>query len=203
MSLGTEHSFKYSTNLQGTRLRVRPCRKFIWVSKVIRNWSDYTSIFDWLRGLTPLSKPAKYRTKTNRELVIRVFGSLHASRAEFSLALCDNSRVSEWCFWSLSVWFCENHDTGLADCLEQRNFNFILSVSDIFRIFSRSLWWWNCFGIYLAGRSNPWKMMANPEWIELFDRNSNERLAASKLASRKKGKQANKLESMSWSSESK
>ena len=39
--------------------------------------------------------------------------------------------------------------------------------------------------------------MANPEWIELFDRNSNERLAASKLASRKKSKQANKLESMS------
>lgn len=33
--------------------------------------------------------------------------------------------------------------------------------------------------------------MANPEWIELFDRNSNERLAASKLASRKK-KQASK-----------
>ena len=56
---------------------------------------------------------------------------------------------------------------------------------------------------FFAGRSNPWKMMANPGWIELFDRNSNERLAASKLASRKKSKQANKLESMSWSSESK
>ena len=118
MSLGTEHSFKYSTNLQGTRLRVRPCRKFIWVSKVIRNWSDYTSIFDWLRELTPLSKPIKCRTKTNRKLVIRVFGSLHASRAGFSLALCDNSRVPRWSFWLLSVCFCDIQSKTMTQGLQ-------------------------------------------------------------------------------------
>lgn len=118
MSLGTEHSFKYSTNLRGIRLRVRPCRKFIWVSKVIRNWSDYTSIFDWLRELTPLSKPIKCRTKTNRKLVIRVFGSLHASRAGFLLALCDNSRVPKWSFWSLSVCFCDIQSKTMTQGLQ-------------------------------------------------------------------------------------
>lgn len=190
MSLGTEHSFKYSTNLQGTRLRVRPCRKFIWVSKVIRNWSDYTSIFDWLRGLTPLSKPAKCRTKTNRELVIRVFGSLHASRPQSSHWLsvvthvflndlpdhfqftfvtfnrkpwhraCRLFRTAKRQFHTFSIWYFQD----------------ILSVTVMIK-FCR---------YFFAGRSNPWKMMANPGWIELFDRNSNERLAESKLACRKK-----------------
>lgn len=93
-SLGSEHSLKYQlkysiTNLQGTRLRVRPCGKFICESKVIRNCSDFTSIFDWLRELTPLSKPIKCRTKTNGEDLYK--HQVH----EFSLALCDNSRVSE------------------------------------------------------------------------------------------------------------
>lgn len=99
-SLGSEHSLKYqlkysTTNLQGTRLRVRPCGKFICESKVIRNYSDFTSIFDWLRELTPLSKPSNTELKPTASWSSAFLDLYKHQVHEFSLALCDNSRVSE------------------------------------------------------------------------------------------------------------
>ena len=51
---------------------------FNWVSKVIPQllWFCIATLCDWLKNLAPLPRPIRSKTKTNRDLLARVFPAL-------------------------------------------------------------------------------------------------------------------------------
>ena len=88
---------------------------FNWVSKVILQllWFCITTVCNWLKVLTPLSRPIRSKTKTNRDLPGRVFPRLApATCICFELWLVhwivyDRCDWSEWLLW---FWFYDTHN---------------------------------------------------------------------------------------------
>ena len=81
---------------------------FNWVSKIIRNYIGFaftftfTSLCDWSKTLTPLSQPIRCKTKTNHDLVTRVFPRFRqfgCFNLKFSLALPGIFLSSNWPLW--------------------------------------------------------------------------------------------------------
>ena len=72
------------------------------------HWFYFTAFCDWFRKLVPPSQPIRCKTKTNRDLVTRVFPRLRQFTCiyfEFSLAPCDIYLCSDWPLWLLVLWF--------------------------------------------------------------------------------------------------
>ena len=72
------------------------------------HWFCFTMLCDWSRKLTALSQEIRYKTKTNGDLVTRVFPRFRPVMFvyfEFSLALSDIFLCSDWPLWLLRVWF--------------------------------------------------------------------------------------------------
>ena len=62
-------------------------------------WFFFTVLCEWSRKLAPPSKPIRYKTKTNRDLVTRVFPRLRPVTCvyfDFSLAPSDIFVCSNW-----------------------------------------------------------------------------------------------------------
>ena len=75
---------------------------FNWVSKVILQllWFCIATLCDWLKNLTPLLRPIRSKTKTNRDLLARVFPRLaRATCICFELWLV-HMIVYDCCDWS-------------------------------------------------------------------------------------------------------
>ena len=63
------------------------------------HWFCFTLLCEWSRKLAPPSKPIRYKTKTNRDLVTRVFPRLRPVTCvyfDFSLAPSDIFVCSNW-----------------------------------------------------------------------------------------------------------
>ena len=63
------------------------------------HWFCFTVLCEWSRKLAPPSKPIRYKTKTNRDLVTRVFPRLRSVTCvyfDFSLASSDVFVCSDW-----------------------------------------------------------------------------------------------------------
>ena len=72
------------------------------------HWFCFTVLCEWSRKLAPPSKPIRYKTKTNRDLVTRVFPRLRPVTCvyfDFSLAPSDIFVCSNWPLWLLWFWF--------------------------------------------------------------------------------------------------
>ena len=72
------------------------------------HWFCFTVLCEWSRKLAPPSKPIRYKTKTNRDLVTRVFPRLRPVTCvyfDFSLAPSDIFVCSNWPLWFLWFWF--------------------------------------------------------------------------------------------------
>ena len=72
------------------------------------HWFCFTVLCEWSRKLAPPSKPIRYKTKTNRDLVTRVFPRLRLVTCvyfDFSLAPSDILVCSNWPLWLLWFWF--------------------------------------------------------------------------------------------------
>ena len=97
---------------------------FNWVSKVITQllWFCIAMVCDWLKHLTPLSQPIRSKTKTNRDLLARVFPRLvRATCICFELWLV-HWTVYDCCDWSeklLWFWF---YDTQMKTALKDFEF---------------------------------------------------------------------------------
>ena len=69
------------------------------VGKSIIYWFCFTSLRDWSRKLAPLSPPIRFKTKTNCDLVARVFPRFRQFACfcfEFPLVLRDNFICHDW-----------------------------------------------------------------------------------------------------------
>ena len=80
------------------------------VSKVYPglHWFCFTSLCDWSRKLAPSSQPIRCKTKTNRDLVTRVFPRLTPFTCicfELWLAPWNISLCFDWRLWLLWFWF--------------------------------------------------------------------------------------------------
>ena len=72
------------------------------------HWFCFTLLCEWSRKLAPPSKPIRYKTKTNRDLVTRVFPRLRPVTCvyfDFSLAPSDIFVCSNWPLGLLWFWF--------------------------------------------------------------------------------------------------
>ena len=81
------------------------------------HWSCFTVLCEWFRKLAPPSKPIRYKTKTNRDLVTRVFPRLRPVTCvyfDFSLAPSDIFVCSNWPLRLLWFWF---YDTQAKSAL--------------------------------------------------------------------------------------
>ena len=106
--------------IQISRLNITFRVIFNWVSKVIRDWFCFTLLCEWSRKLAPPSKPIRYKTKTNRDLVTRVFPRLRPVTCvyfDFSLAPSDIFVCSNWPLWLLWFWF---YDTQSKSALLEK-----------------------------------------------------------------------------------
>ena len=84
------------------------------------HWFCFTVLCEWSRKLAPPSKPIRYKTKTNRDLVTRVFPRLRPVTCvyfDFSLAPSDIFVCSNWPLWLLWFWF---YDTQSKSALAHR-----------------------------------------------------------------------------------
>ena len=76
-----------------------------WVSKLIRDcFGCFTSLSHWSRKLTPLTRPIRCKTKTNGDLVARVFPPLRQfTWFDFAFLFTVKSTLlsSDWLLWFL------------------------------------------------------------------------------------------------------
>ena len=83
-----------------------------WVSKLIRDcFGCFTSLSHWSRKLTPLTRPIRCKTKTNGDLVARVFPPLRQFTCfdfAFLLTVKGTLLSSDWLLWFLYFWFHDN-----------------------------------------------------------------------------------------------
>ena len=71
-------------------------------------WFCFTTLCDWSRNLAPPSQPIRCKTKTNHDLVTRVFPRLRPVTSiyfEVSLAPSEIVLCSDWPLWLHWFWF--------------------------------------------------------------------------------------------------
>ena len=85
----------------GTFWRMRYRAVFNWVSKVITQllWFCIATVCDWLKNFAPLSQPIRSKTKTNRDLLARVFPRL--ARAT---CICFELWLVHWIVYDCCDW---------------------------------------------------------------------------------------------------